>query len=81
MIKATLKYTDCLADGKIVYQTLIENKALLIATKSPLFGSIYPRVVVLFHDACHMHETVYELNKRCHYEVSLVRFKQLKEKK
>ena len=81
MIKATLKYTDCLQDGKIVYQTLIENKAVLITTKPPLFGSIYPRVIALFNDACHMYETIHELNIRCHYEVSLVRFKHLKEQK
>ena len=79
MIKATLKYTDCFQDGQIVYQTLIENKALLVATKPPLFCSICPRVIVLFHDACHMYETIHELNRRCCYEVSLVRFKHLKE--
>ena len=81
MIKATLKYTDCFQDGKIVYQTLIENKAVLIATKPPLFGSICPRVIVLFSSLKHMYETLYDLNRTCNYEVALVKFKHLKGKK
>ena len=81
MIKATLKYTDCLQDGKNVFRTLVDNGAEIIATKPPRACSIYPRVIVLFNNTKHMYDTLYSLNRMCIYEVTLVKFKHLKEKK
>ena len=81
MIKATLKYTDCLQDGKNVFRILVDNNAEIIATKPARFGSIWPRVVVLFENPKHMYETIYELNRMCNYEVALVKYRYLKEKK
>ena len=33
MIKATLSYTDCLADGRNVYTVLTNNKVTVLGTK------------------------------------------------
>ena len=81
MIKATLKYTDCLADGKNVFRVLVDNGVEIIATKPPFFCSIQPRVIVLFNNTKHMYDTLYDLNRMCNYEVALVKYKHLKEGK
>ena len=81
MIKATLKYTDCMQDGKNVFRTLINNGAEIMVTKPARFYSICPRVIVLFNNTKHMYETLYELNRMCNYEVALVKYRYLKEKK
>ena len=80
MIKATLKYTNCLADGKNVFRVLVDNGVEIVATKPPLFCSICPRVIVLFNNTKHMYDTLYNLNRMCIYEVALVRYRHLKEK-
>ena len=79
MIKATLKYTDCLQDGRRVFMVLTANRTPIIKTK-PDFSSIYTRVVVLFKDYDHLLNVLYQLNDRCTYEVRLVKYKNVKEK-
>ena len=81
MIKATLKYTDCFQDGQRVFRVLIDNNAIIIATKPIDLWFSYPRVVVLFNDSKHMYDTLYALNNQCQFEVALIRYKHLKEKK
>jgi hypothetical protein len=46
MIKATLRYTDCLQDGRTVFTVLTNNKITVIGTKHN--WSMYPRVVVKY---------------------------------
>lgn len=78
MIKATLSYTDCLADGRNVYTVLTNNKVTVLGTKRS--WSMYPRVVVLVKDYDHLSCLLHELNTSCTYEVRLVKYHTVKER-
>ena len=71
MIKATLRYTDCLQDGRNLYEVLTNNKVVIASTKRG--WSMYPRVVILVKDYDHLSCLLHELNTRCIYEVRLVK--------
>lgn len=79
MIKAVLSYTDCLADGRNVYTVLTNNKVTVLGTKRS--WSIYPRVVILVKDYDHLSCLLHELNTSCHYEVRLVKYRIVKDRK
>lgn len=78
MIKATLRYTDCLQDGRKVYEVLTNNKVAIIGTKRG--WSIYPRVVVLLKDYEQLSNVLHELNARCAFEVRLIKYRTAKER-
>lgn len=78
MIKAVLRYTDCLQDGRKVYTVLTNNKVTVLGTKHS--WSMYPRVVVLVKDYDHLSCLLHELNISCTYEVRLVKYHIVKEK-
>ena len=78
MIKAVLRYTDCLQDGRKVYTVLTNNKVTVLGTKRS--WSMYPRVVVLVKDYDHLSCLLHELNTSCTYEVRLVKYHIVKEK-
>lgn len=78
MIKAILRYTDCLQDGKKVYKALTNNKVTIVGTQRS--WSMYPRVVVLLKDYDHLSCLLHELNTSCAYEVRLVKYHIIKEK-
>jgi hypothetical protein len=78
MIKAVLRYTDCLQDGKNVYTVLTKNKVTIIGTKRG--SSVHPKVTVLLKNYAQLSDILQELNTYCDYEVSLVRYKTIKER-
>lgn len=78
MIKAILRYTDCLQDGKKVFTILASNKITVVGTKSN--WSMYPKVVVLVKDYDHLSCLLHELNTSCTYEVRLVKYHTVKGK-
>ena len=78
MIKAILRYTDCLQDGKKVYTALPNNKVTIVGTQRS--WSMYPRVVILIKDYDHLSCLLHELNTSCAYEVRLVKYHTVKEK-
>lgn len=77
MIKAVLRYTDCLQDGRKVFAVLTNNKATVVGTKRN--WSAHPRVVVLVKDYDHLSCLLHELNTSCNYEVRLVKYHIVKE--
>lgn len=78
MIKAILRYTDCLQDGRKVFAILTNNKITVLGTKYN--WSMYPRVVVLVKDYNHLSNLLHELNTSCTYEVRLVKYYTVKER-
>lgn len=79
MIKATLRYTDCLQDGRKLYEVLTNNKVVIAGTKRS--WSMYPRVVILVKDYDHLSCLLHELNASCTYEVRLLKYIPVKERK
>lgn len=71
MIKATLRYTDLLQDGRKLYEVLTSNKVVIVGTKRS--WSMYPRVVILVKDYEHLSCLLHELNASCTYEVRLLK--------
>ena len=78
MIKATLRYTDCLQDGRKLYGVLTNNKVVIAGTKRS--WSMYPRVVILVKDYEHLSCLLHELNASCTYEVRLMGYHAVKER-
>lgn len=78
MIKAVLRYTDCLQDGRKVFAIIANNKATLVGTKHN--WSAYPRVIVLVKDYDHLSCLLHELNTSCNYEVRLIKYHTVREK-
>lgn len=78
MIKAILRYTDCLHDGRKVYTVLTNNRVTVLGTKRS--WSMYPRVVVLVKDYDHLSRLLHELNTSCSSEVRLIKYHTVKER-
>lgn len=79
MIKATLRYTDCLQDGRKLYEVLTNNNVVIVGTKRS--WSMYPRVIILVKDYDRLSCLLHELNASCTYEVRLVKYHVLKDRK
>ena len=79
MIQATLRYTDLLEDGQMVYKVLTANKIPIIKTKPAILLSIHPKIIVLFKDHNELSDVLYQLNDECRYEVALLKCKNVKE--
>lgn len=71
MIKATLRYTDCLQDGRKLYEVLTNNKVVIVSTKRS--WSMYPRAVILVKNYDQLSSILHELNAKCTYEVRLIK--------
>ena len=78
MIKATLRYTDCLQDGRKLYGVLTNNKVVIAGTKRD--WSMYPRVVILVKDYEQLSCLLHELNASCTYEVRLLNYRIVKDR-
>lgn len=76
MIRATLRYTDCLQDGKNVFEVLTRNNIPIIKIKASL--SIYPKIIILCKDYTELQAILYALNTSCSYEVRLIHYKNIK---
>lgn len=71
ILRAKLRYTDCLEDGKNVFRILSRNDVEILKTRRGL--SIYPIITVLIDSSSELNDLLRELNNNCAYEVSLVR--------
>jgi hypothetical protein len=77
MIKATLRYTNCLQDGRNVFAVLAGYNIPIL--KSSRGDSMYPKIVALFNDQTELSTVLGSLQKHCSYEVRLVKSKFVKE--
>lgn len=71
-MKAILKYTDCLADGKNVFSILAIENVEILKTKRKAY-CIYPEITIRVKDMNELNKLIYTLNTTCTYEVSIVK--------
>lgn len=71
-MRAVLRYTDCLEDGKNVFRVLAENDIEILGTKQRDY-SIYPEITILIANRQELNGLLDKLNRRCTYEVRLVK--------
>lgn len=79
MLKVVLQYTDCLQDGRKVFNTLANYDVAILKTQSHCW-SIYPRITIVVRDYKELNDLVCVLNRNCNYEVRVVKTKFIKEK-
>lgn len=72
-MKAVLKYTDCLQDGRNVFNTLAIYNVEILKTKQGC--SIYPKITIRIKDMSELNQLIFALNKNCTYEVRVVKIK------
>lgn len=70
-MKAILKYTNCLQDGRNVFKTLAVRNVEILKTKSG--SSIYPQITIRIKNYKELNELILELNVKCKYEVRVVK--------
>ena len=69
-MKAILKYTDCLHDGKRVSSVLYENNIQILRIRPG--KSIYPQVTIHVNDYDELNMLIQKLNDVCLYGVEVV---------
>lgn len=72
-MKAVLKYTDCLQDGRNVFNTLAIKNVEILKTRQGC--PIYPRITIRINDMNELNQLVSALNRNCNYEVRVVKVK------
>lgn len=72
-MKAVLKYTDCLQDGRNVFNTLALRNVEILKTKQGM--SIYPQITIRVKDTNELNQLMSSLNRNCTYEVRVVKVK------
>lgn len=70
-MKAVLKYTDCLHDGKRVSSVLYENNIQILRIRPG--KSIYPQVIIHVNDYDELNMLIQKLNNACLYGVEVVK--------
>lgn len=70
-MKAILKYTDCLHDGKRVSSVLYENNIQILRIRPG--KSIYPQVTIHVNDYDELNMLIQKLNDVCLYGVEVVK--------
>lgn len=70
-MKAVLKYTDCLHDGKRVSSVLYENNIQILRIRQG--KSIYPQVTIHVNDYNELNMLIQKLNDVCLYGVEVVK--------
>jgi len=73
-LRAVLRYTDCLQDGKNVFRVLSESNVDMLDIKQWPW-SICPEITILIDNRRELNELLDKLNRRCTYEVRLVKTK------
>lgn len=76
MLKVVLRYTDCLQDGRRVFNILAGYGVAILKTRPG--WSIYPKITIMVRDYPTLNEVVCELNRNCTYEVRVVKTKQIR---
>lgn len=75
MLKVILQYTDCLQDGRNVFSYLAAKGVAILKTANHF---INPKVHILVPDLQVLNAMVCDLNRRCNYEVRVVKVKKIK---
>lgn len=70
-MKVTLRYTDCLQDGRNVFSVLGRRNIKILKTRRGF--SIYPKITVVVKTYTELNELLNDLNRTCEYEVSVVK--------
>jgi hypothetical protein len=73
-MKAILRYTDCLSDGKNVFRILANRNIEVLKTKQKSFN-IYPQITIRINDQNELNQLLFDLNRNCTYEVRVVKVK------
>ena len=79
MLKVVLQYTNCLQDGRNVFNILANYGVAILKTQSRSW-SIFPRITIVVRDYKELNDLVCVLNRNCNYEVRVVKTKFIKEK-
>lgn len=74
MLKVVLKYTDCLQDGRNVFEILTRNNVEILKTRQIFICD--PKIVIRIKNYDKLNMIVSELNQICRYEVRIVSVKQ-----
>lgn len=70
-MKVTLRYTDCLDDGKNVFLILAKRNVKILGTRRGF--SMYPKITIIVAGDAELNELLADLNRSCRYEVSVVK--------
>lgn len=72
-MRAILKYTDCLQDGRNVFNTLAIRNVGILRTRQGC--SIYPKITIHIKDNDELNQLISALNRNCTYEVRVIKVK------
>ena len=78
MLKVVLQYTDCLQDGRRVFDILANYNVAILKTQSRSW-SVHPRITIAIVDYPELNDLISSLNRNCLYEVRVVKTKFIKE--
>lgn len=73
MLKVVLRYTNCLQDGRNVFQILADNNVMILKTRDG--WSIYSKITIVVKDYNELNFLISELNRNCSYEVRVIKTK------
>lgn len=68
-----MKYTDCLQDGRNVFNILAIRNVEILKTRQK--SSIYPKITIRIKDNNELNQLISALNRNCTYEVRVVKVK------
>lgn len=71
---ATIRYTDCLQDGKNVFRILSRRNVEILKTKHG-WCSIYPKIKIRVKNNDELNQLLLDFSNSCEYEVSVVNVK------
>lgn len=72
-MKAILEYTDCLHDGKNVFEVLYALNTKILKTKKGT--SIYPKIVIKIKDELELYNILKQVNSNSIYGIKLLKVK------